>query len=537
MTPVRAKDLFLLYRGENGDVAALRGLNLELHASEVVSVLGPSGSGKTSLLDLCAGFRRPSGGELAVLDRQLETASHREIELLRRSSIGIVRQHYHRMLPRELTVEQIVGLPLRLLGREEGPQRREVQALLERAGLLRRARAYAWELSGGEQQRVALCAALAKHPKLLLADEPTGELGPRESREVIELLLDLIRGVNGAALIVTHDADLARRTDRTIQIRDGRVSAEGEASEILLVDDRGWLRVPRRLREQAGLGERVRAKASQGRVELLAEGVAELSSEGNRAITDAEWRSAGGGLEVFLDRVTKTYGDAVSGRGIVNDFTSKFAPGRFHVIAGPSGSGKTTLLNLIACLARPTLGEVWVGGKPVSSLDADEAARWRANLVGYMSQHSTMIEFLTARENVELGLTLRGFAARETRREAEGWLDWVGLRNVSGRRADRLSGGEQRRVALARALAPNPRLLLADEPTAHLDRVAGRRVIALLHQVVHEMGATVIAAGHDEDLISAADSCLDLGLRERPTSAADTTIVPFPNLRRGVDDA
>jgi putative ABC transport system ATP-binding protein len=130
--------------------------------------------------------------------------------------------------------------------------------------------------------------------------------------------------------------------------------------------------------------------------------------------------------------------------------------------------------------------------------------------VGYVSQHSTLVEFLSARENVELGLALRGFDEEEARHRAERWLGWVGLETLADRRADRLSGGEQRRVALARALAPGPRVLLADEPTAHLDRLTGRMVIKLLEEATVATGTTVVAATHDPDLLAAAHGRLML---------------------------
>jgi putative ABC transport system ATP-binding protein len=190
---------------------------------------------------------------------------------------------------------------------------------------------------------------------------------------------------------------------------------------------------------------------------------------------------------------------------------------RLHVIAGPSGSGKTTLLNLLAALDYPDEGEVWIGGERVDSLSGDDAARFRQRMIGYVSQHSTLVDFLSARENVELGLAVRGFDEDETGRRALRWLDWVGLGKLADRRADRLSGGEQRRVALARALAPTPRVLLTDEPTAHLDRLSGRMVIRLLQDAVRETGTTVVAASHDPDVIAAADVRLTLA---SPQSAA-----------------
>ena len=507
MAAVRANDLFHLYRAAHGEVAALRGLSLEVRDGEVVSVLGPSGSGKTTLLTLCAGFRRPSSGELSVLDHQFDESTSAEIAGIRRQSIGIVRQHYHLALPRELTVAEIVAFPLQLLSRQGPDARRRVVELLRAAGLERRAEARPAELSGGEQQRVAVCAALAKRPRLLLADEPTGELDAKATAAVIELMLELTAASGSAALIVTHDPQVAAASERTIHMRDGRLAAEGTARPVLIVDEQGWLRLPRRLREQAGMRERVRAQARWGEVKLL---VDDLESRAAREAAGAPRLEATEKREVelALDRVTKRYGEQEE--AIVAGLSYTFAAERLHVIAGPSGSGKTTLLNLLAALDYPDEGEVWVGGERIDSLSPDDAARFRRRLVGYVSQHSTLVEFLTASENVELALTLHGFDEDEAQRRAMRWLEWVGLSKLAGRRADRLSGGEQRRVAMARALAPAPRVLLADEPTAHLDRLTGRIVIKLLQQAVRESGTTIVAASHDPDVITAADERLML---------------------------
>ena len=495
---VRADDLFHLYRQAHGDVAALRGLSLEVARGETVAVLGPSGSGKTTLLGLCAGLTRPSSGALTVLDQPFDRLPARALARARRTSIGIVRQHYHLALPRELTVEEIVGLPLRLLGRRASDR---VASLLHAAGLADRALARPAELSGGEQQRVAVCAALAKQPQLLLADEPTGELDLSATSAVVSLLVGLAAEVGAAALIVTHDPAVAHACARTIHIRDGRLAAEGTTRPVLIVDEQGWLRLPHAVREQAGVRERVRAQATWGKVELLAEEPMRAVVP-ERRLEPQEKR----GAEIALDRVTKSYGDRDD--PIVSDLSWTFAPEQLHVIAGPSGSGKTTLLNLQAALDRPDAGEVWVGGERVDSLAADDAAGFRRRLLGYVSQHSTLVDFLSARENVEFALELRGFDDAEARRRADRWLAWVGLDRLAERRADRLSGGEQRRVALARALAPGPRVLLADEPTAHLDWLSGRMIIRLLESAAREGGTTIVAASHDPDLVAAADQRL-----------------------------
>ena len=522
MPAILARELFYLYRAPYGDVAALRGLALDVGEGEVVSVLGPSGSGKTTLLALCGGWLRPSSGELSVLEIDAH-ASPGALRKQRRHKIGIVRQHYHRALPRHLSAEEIVALPLRLNGVNDRSARSRARELLRDAGLSKRTFARPSELSGGEQQRLAVCAALAKRPQLILADEPTGELDARTSAEVVELLLGLAREAHAAALIVTHDPEVSLRTERTIHIRDGRLAAEGTTRPVLILDEQGWLRLPTRLREEAGLRERVRAQASWGKVELLADdperALPAKHPQGGRLDPVGKRH----GADVALDRVSKRFADE---QAVVDELSWTVAAAQLHVIAGPSGSGKTTVLNLIALLERVDAGEIWLGGERVDPLKADEAARWRQRVLGYVSQHSTLVEFLSARENVELALTLRGFDEVEAATRAQHWLERLGLSKLLDRRADMLSGGEERRVALARALAPGPRVLLADEPTAHLDRVTGRLVIRYLSDVAREGGTTVIAASHDPDLVAAADTCLMLGLQIAPGLSGGLTMEP-----------
>jgi ABC-type lipoprotein export system ATPase subunit len=508
MSAIAARDLFRLYRAPYGHVAALRGLSLKVADGEVVSVLGPSGSGKTTLLGLCAGINRPSSGELSILGHDFARLRPAQVAAVRQREIGIVRQHYHLALPREMTVEEIVAFPLRLLGRWGRDGRARVGAILRGAGLERHGGALPAELSGGEQQRVAVCAALVKGPRLLLADEPTGELDAQATQRVVALIQELATESGSAALIVTHDPAVAAATARTIHIRDGRLAAEGTMNPVLIVDEQGWLRLPRRLREEAGVGQRVRAHAGRGEVTLRAHagGTAAAPQQDPVLRLEAtEKRTA----EVAVDGLSKRLGDPE--QDIVNDLSWTFAAERLHVVAGPSGSGKTTLLGLLAALDHPDEGEIWIGGERIDGLGPDDAASFRRRVIGYVSQHSTVVDFLSARENVELALSLHGFDRSQSRRRAERVLEWVGLDKLGERSADRLSGGEQRRVALARALAPAPRVLLADEPTAHLDRLTGRQMIKLLKRAAAENGTTVVAASHDPDLIAAADERLVLG--------------------------
>ena len=502
---IEGQDLFLVHRGLHGDVSALRGLDVAVARGERIAVLGPSGAGKTSLLRLCAGFARPSSGRLRVDGLPIESASPRRLAHLRRTSLGIVTQHFHRSLPAELTAREIAALPLSLTGRLDDGGRRRARGLLRAAGLGDRLDARPGELSGGEQQRVAICAALVKRPRIVLADEPTGELDEPSSIAVVDLMFRLADELDASVVVVTHDLRVARRADRIVHVRDGRVSAEGSAEQAVVVDDHGWLGLPQELREQAGIGRHVQISAAPSGLLLEPLGAAPVRSAAPQRAEAPRERVAG--PVVRIEDAAFSYGPRV----VFDGLRHAFAPGRLHVVAGPSGTGKTTLLLMLAALEQPDRGRILCDDLDVARLDVERAAAWRRGAVGYLNQHTLLAAHLTALENVALAAELRGAPAGQATDVASGWLAWAGLGDAMRRRAGRLSGGEQRRVALAQALVGAPALLIVDEPTAHLDRANGRRVIELLRGAAHGLGATVVASAHDPDLVEAADGVLELG--------------------------
>jgi putative ABC transport system ATP-binding protein len=164
---------------------------------------------------------------------------------------------------------------------------------------------------------------------------------------------------------------------------------------------------------------------------------------------------------------------------------------------GPSGSGKTTLLNLLGGLDTPTAGRVSVCGQDLSILSSRELARWRADHVGFVFQSFNLLPVLTARQNVELPLTLQSLSAGERRAHAESALKVVGLEDRMDHRPSEMSGGQEQRVAIARALACDPQLLLADEPTGDLDAKSARDVMGLLKRLNESFGKTIIIVTHD----------------------------------------
>lgn len=213
---------------------------------------------------------------------------------------------------------------------------------------------------------------------------------------------------------------------------------------------------------------------------------------------------------VRIENLGKDYrlGDAVV--SALGDVTAEIPPARFTVVAGPSGCGKSTLLNLIGGLERPTRGAILIEGRDIASLGADALADFRASHLGFVFQTFNLLPVLTAEENIEYPLLLGKLGPEKRRQRVDEMLQAVGLSSVARHRPAQLSGGQRQRVAIARALTAHPRLILADEPTANLDRRTGQEIVALLKDLNKRGGATLVMATHDPAIMSQADRVIHL---------------------------
>lgn len=219
--------------------------------------------------------------------------------------------------------------------------------------------------------------------------------------------------------------------------------------------------------------------------------------------TRAETTKAGG-VAVEVHDVTKSFGPIKALRGV----SMSVAPSEFVTITGPSGSGKSTLLNLIGSLSRPDSGQVEVDGQPVP--EPRNAVEFRRHMVGFMFQEHLLLSYLTAQANIEAPLLATGFGLRERRARSAELLEEVGLADRATHLPSELSGGQRQAVALARALANRPRLLLADEPTGALDSKSGARALDLLRTTRQRHGMTVIVVSHDAAAAERADRVVHL---------------------------
>ncbi|MDN3352077.1 ABC transporter ATP-binding protein [Actinomadura sp. DC4] len=265
-------NLVRIYQTQGVEVIALQGLDLLVASGEMIALVGASGSGKSTLLNILAGLDVPTAGVARVAGADLLDMSGRDRLRFRRELVGFVWQQTSRNLLPYLTAAENVEMPMRFAGRRRASRRARAESLLDLMGIGHRASARPAEMSGGEQQRVAIAVAVANEPKVVLADEPTGELDTSTGAEVFGALRRANRELGVTTVIVTHDPDVAGNVDRTVGIRDGRTSSEilrratrhasGHveivAEEYAVLDRAGRLQLPREFTTSLSMKDRVR---------------------------------------------------------------------------------------------------------------------------------------------------------------------------------------------------------------------------------------------------------------------------------------
>jgi len=219
-------NLVKIYKIAELEVVALQGLDLVINTGELVGIVGASGSGKSTLMNVLGGLDRPSAGRVWVGGQDLLKLTDIGLDRYRRSQVGFVWQQGARNLIPYLTAQENIEMPMTLVGRTGRDRSRRAKELLGMVGLAERAKHHLSELSGGEQQRVAIAVALANDPKLLLADEPTGEVDTNTAGVIYKIFQDLNKNLGITTLIVSHDPTIARHVERVVAIRDGKLASE-----------------------------------------------------------------------------------------------------------------------------------------------------------------------------------------------------------------------------------------------------------------------------------------------------------------------
>ncbi len=289
---IACEDLFKIYKSDELEVVALRGLDLKVAYGEFMAIVGASGSGKSTLLNILAGLDQPSAGRAFVGKRDLLTLEEAEMVAYRRNDVGFIWQQTGRNLVPYLSAIQNVEIPLLLNGMSATTAHERSSELIAAVDLEHRATHHAEQLSGGEQQRVSIAVALANNPPLLLADEPTGELDAIAADAIYALLGDLNSRFKTTIIIVTHDPEIASRVDRVVAMRDGRTSMEIFRStekkggvtnivhdEYVLVDSAGRLQIPRELLDRLNIRERAKLIAGEKQISVLPDSETQLQGK------------------------------------------------------------------------------------------------------------------------------------------------------------------------------------------------------------------------------------------------------------------
>jgi ABC-type lipoprotein export system ATPase subunit len=286
---VEVKDLIKLYEIEtkNIRITALRGIELEINQGDLVSIVGPSGSGKTTLIKMIAGIEKPSAGSVRVGDTFVHTLNDQKLTQFRRKYLGFMWQFPERNLVSRFTALQNVMLPMQIIHKGTRSERiKWANELLDTLGLSSRKNATTNKLSGGEAQRVALAAALANKPKLILADEPTGELDSVNAGKIISYLKELNKELGQTIIVVTHDQRFTTMTEKTFKMRDGalygihrrleggkELSSTGiwEREHLMTIDSLGTIRLPKEMVEEAELAKYIKVSynSERGCVEIF----------------------------------------------------------------------------------------------------------------------------------------------------------------------------------------------------------------------------------------------------------------------------
>ncbi|MBY8882254.1 dipeptide ABC transporter ATP-binding protein [Actinacidiphila acidipaludis] len=535
---LRLEDLGVTFSSETGDVPAVRGVSLHVRPGETLALVGESGSGKSTVALASIGLLPDNAratGRALLGSTDVVGAAERDLASLRGRTVSMVFQEPATALD-PLTrigaqIAEVVRNHRRIAAKEADALAVD---LLRRVGIPdpeRRARAFPFELSGGQRQRVVIAMAIANDPGLLIADEPTTALDVTVQAEILDLLRRLAVESGTGVLLVTHNMGVvADFADRVAVMLQGRIVETGPVEDVLLRPEHEYTKrllaavprlavapaaVPAAAKDGAAAGSQDRPEAgSQDGPRTGTEAGAEsatpapevplprYAARARKANTDTAQGSAAGHEPVVdLRDVTVVYGRRIGAVRALDGVSLNVRPGETVGLVGESGSGKSTAARVALGLIRPTSGTVTLFGSDLRRTRARARRELRSGIgvvlqdpVASLDARMTVLECIAE----PLRVHRRGMSAKERQEQVGALLERVRLPRSFAQRAPReLSGGQRQRVSLARALALEPKLLVADEPTSALDVSVQEAVLEVITELQDELGFACLFVSHD----------------------------------------
>ncbi len=482
-TPLfEVKNVTKVFTTGAGDFAALKDVSFNIYRGEFLGIVGRSGAGKSTLLNMLSGvsgltsgevtYHHPDGSSISIHD-----LSQNQLATWRGKNMGIVYQSFE-LMPMLDLVNNVL-LPQDFLGtyqRAASPQ--HAVDLLSQVQIGEHAFKIPAHISGGQKQRVAIARALTNNPNVIIADEPTGSLDSRTSETIFGIFKDLVEQ-GKTVVMVTHDKALKGRFDRTLDISDGRISGEIFHGYTIETPDTNtvWDEPEKEALDESLVG----------------------------SLGAAREESA-----IVLQDVSKTYVGPAGEFTALKNINLDFRYGEFVSIVGQSGSGKSTLLNMLTGIDLPTTGDVTINDVDVYGMTESQRALWRGRNLGIVFQFFQLLPQLTLLENVMLPMDYCNvYKPRERRQKALALLDRVGLKDFARKMPSAVSTGQQQSAAIARALANDPSIIVADEPTGNLDTKAANTIVELFRSLAVQ-GKTILIVTHDPELTRYTDRTITL---------------------------
>ena len=534
-------------------VSALRGLDMYIKEGDVASIIGPSGAGKSTLVKILCGLEKPSGGTVLIDNINIAALSEKQMRQFRYNRMGIVNQFVGQNLLSSLTLEKNLLLPMKMKFMARERAKSELKELLKVLNLEKIKNNPITKVSGGEAMRASIGVALAKKPRLLLADEPTGQLDTANTNDIIETFRDLNNDFGTTILVVTHDLRFRNAFKKSYIIRDGRLVGvntdldRGELEFILrpqesnlqsMIDSSQFIRLPDEVFVAGNYQHIVEFDIHPSKKFSFLFNPNEIDAEEIYAILksmeshDAKSIVKGEPSELSATRI----GSQVSFSEIkpllehqfnypkkpdpiikVKNLHKSFPAGRivhevikgvsftvdrgdFVVISGKSGAGKTTLMNVISGVENPDEGEILIKDFDVVNGNPKEISDFRFHEIAMINQVNNLFSQYTVEENMVIPRifdTKQEFATEDLPSISED----VEIDHKVDQYAAELSAGERQRAALAVALARKSPIIFADEPSANLDSRLARNIISLMMEKCEQYGTTIVMSTHDLSLI------------------------------------